>query len=146
MDGVRGWLVEHYLTLKFAHLLLVMLWGFTAIGAFWVLVVAHRDAKRAPEDTELGRRRRWVFARFGEVVIIEHVCFPLVLLTGAALWWAADWPLSGSWLSVKLHIVLGVFVPMEIIDVALSYAEQESTDEDNEYDQTILSAEYRVSF
>ena len=35
---------------------------------------------------------------------------------------------------------------VEIIDVALSYAEQESTDEDNEYDQTILSAEYRVSF
>jgi hypothetical protein len=60
--------------------------------------------------------------RFDQGVVLEHVAFPIVLASGLLMVWLAGWSWQDvNWLSLKLGIVLVIFVPMEIIDYYLSH-------------------------
>ena len=114
-------LAPWYLYIKFLHVFCVGLWSFSAVGAFWFVYVANRERRQARGDDELLRRDEWVRWHFNNVVFLEHVAFPLVLITGGLLFAAASWNLSAGWLALKVAIILGVFVPMEILDTWLSH-------------------------
>lgn len=121
MTAIHDFLASHYLILKFFHLFVVMIWGFSAIGGFWYLVTASREWSKDKENLELKRRKEWAQWHFNNVVVLEHIAFPLVLLTGTLLFWVSSWPLDYNWLFWKLVIVLGIFIPMEIVDIWLSH-------------------------
>ena len=121
LSEIHDWLAPHYLTLKFIHLFFVMLWGFSAIGGFWYLIVANREYAKNRNDEEMRRRKEWAQWHFNNVVVLEHIAFPLVILTGVTLFWVSDWPLDGNWLFWKLVVVLGIFIPMEVMDTWLSH-------------------------
>jgi uncharacterized membrane protein len=114
-------LAPWYLHIKFLHVFCVGIWSFSAVGAFWFVYVASRDRRAARGNEELLRRDEWVRWHFNNVVFLEHVAFPLVLLTGGLLFASVSWSLSAGWLALKLAIVLGLFVPMEILDTWLSH-------------------------
>jgi len=54
-------------------------------------------------------------------VVLEHIAFPVILVTGPLLFLIAGWPLDAPWLVVKLLVVILVFVPMEVVDYYLSH-------------------------
>jgi hypothetical protein len=60
--------------------------------------------------------------RFDAGAVLEHGAFPVLLLTGLLMVWLAGWPWQAvNWLSLKLGIVLLIFVPLEIIDFYISH-------------------------
>jgi len=123
MDELRTLLLPWYLQIKVIHLLAVALWSFsTAVAYLYYIVPAFRAWERMPQDAGAIARRNDVMERFDRGVIIEHVAFPLLLATGVLMVWLAGWSWREvNWLSVKLGIVLLVFVPLEIIDYYLSH-------------------------
>ena len=111
-----------YLIVKFFHVISVMLWAGSAIGAFWFILVARRERmKSANRNEELVRRDDWVRHHFNNILKIEHIAFPLVITTGVALIFLANWDISTGWLYWKLGIVVLIIIPMEIIDTWLSH-------------------------
>ncbi len=59
---------------------------------------------------------------FDRGVVIEHVAFPIILVTGLVLLWISGFTLlKWSWLLAKLLLVVLVFVPMEIVDWYLAH-------------------------
>lgn len=114
-------LAPWYLHIKFLHVFCVGLWSFSAVGAFWFVHVASSERRKARGDEELLRRDDWVRWHFNNVVFLEHIAFPLVLISGALLLFSASWSITTGWLALKLAIVLGLFVPMEILDTWLSH-------------------------
>lgn len=118
LAGLRPW----YRQIQFVHLMFAMVWGWsTAVAYFWYLRVALLQSQRRPDDAELLRRRDWALEQFDRGVVLEHTAFPLLLATGLLLYGCGGWGLSAPWLALKLAIVAGIFVPMEIVDVWLSH-------------------------
>lgn len=60
---------------------------------------------------------------FDRGVVVEHIAFPVVIITGPLLFivggWSVGWSLS--WLAAKIAIVVFVFLPMEAVDYWLSH-------------------------
>lgn len=112
----------HYLQLKFFHLLVVMLWGFSTVVAYqWYVRIAWLSWAANPDDSSRRQRRDWAFEQFDRGVVVEHVAFPLVLASGLLLMLAAGWSADSFWLGAKLAIVVLIFIPMEIADYWLSH-------------------------
>ena len=59
--------------------------------------------------------------QFDKGAALEHIAFPIVILTGATLVWLAGWGMDSRWLLAKLILVTLVFVPMEIFDYWISH-------------------------
>lgn len=111
-----------YLIVKFFHVVSVMLWAGSAIGAFWFVFVARKERLNSGnKDEELVRRDDWVRHHFNNILKIEHIAFPLVIATGLGMILLADWDISSGWLFWKLGIVVLIIIPMEIIDTWLSH-------------------------
>ena len=111
-----------YLIVKFFHLVFVMLWAGSAIGAFWFVLISRKERMDCDDnDDELVRRDDWVRHHFNNVLKIEHIAFPLVILSGISLIMLANWDISSGWLYWKLGIVVLIIIPMEIIDTWLSH-------------------------
>ncbi|MFT4518692.1 MAG: hypothetical protein ACI9JM_001077 [Halioglobus sp.] len=108
---------------KFAHLLTVAMWSFsTAVAYRNYIVPAFRAWSREPGDPLAIARRNEFMERFDKGAILEHVAFPVVLLTGLLMVWLTGWEWQElSWLSVKLGIVLVIFLPMECVDYYISH-------------------------
>ncbi len=112
-----------YLQVKFIHLFTVAMWSFsTAVAYRNFIVPAFRAWQREPDNGAAIARRNEFMERFDQGAVLEHVAFPLVLLSGLLMVWLAGWSWQGlNWLSLKLGIVLIIFVPVEIIDYYISH-------------------------
>ena len=78
-------------------------------------------AAKDPENQELQRRRDWVLEQFDRTVILEHIAFVLILITGLLLYESGAASLHDGWFAVKIAIVVVVFIPLEIYDIWLSH-------------------------
>ena len=112
----------YYAYIKFVHLFFVMIWMWsTAVGFAFYLVPVFKAWRRDPDDPQIIEIRNWVIERFDHGVSYEHVAFPIVIATGPLLWMIGGWTPDAGWLVLKLLIVIGVFVPIEIFDYYISH-------------------------
>ena len=120
-DVFGGTLASHYGLIKFIHLSAVMVWSSSALGGFYYVLVASWEYRRNRDDEELARRYEWTRWHFNFVVIAEHVAFLVLLPTGLMLAAMFNWNQELPWLYLKIWVVLYVFIPMELMDMALSH-------------------------
>jgi len=115
--------VPWYLQLKFVHLFTVALWSFsTAVAYRNYIVPAFTRWQREPTNPGLIQRRNDAMERFDQGAVLEHIAFPLVLISGLLMAWAGGWQWQTlNWLGVKLLIVGVVFLPMECLDYYISH-------------------------
>jgi uncharacterized membrane protein len=123
MESLQQSLASYYLEIKTLHLLAIALWSFSTAVAYRDYVVpAFSDWLKKPDDLEALARRDWVMERFDRGAQLEHVAFPIAIITGLCMIWIANWPLQAvNWLSIKLAIMLLIFVPVEIVDYHLAH-------------------------
>lgn len=122
VDALREWLSPWYLEIKFVHLAAVMAWIWsTSVAYVYYLVPAFQAWRRNPHDPVVIAQRDWVIDRFDHGALIEHVAFPIVMVSGPLLYWVGGWDTSATWLTIKLLIVLGLFLPIEVFDYHLSH-------------------------
>lgn len=122
LASIQQSLGSYYIYIKFIHLLAVMIWSWsTSVAYVWYLQGAWKAWLRNPQDSLLKARRNWAFEQFDRGVILEHIAFPVVLITGPLLLIITGWPLLTPWLVVKLGIVLLVFLPVEAFDYWISH-------------------------
>lgn len=122
LDSLRTTLAPSYLYIKFIHLFFVMIWGWsTAVAYSWYVKGAFLRWEKNPRDAQAIQRRNWAIEQFDKGVVLEHVAFPIILVTGPLLWFIGPWNLDFKWLVVKLAIVALIFVPMEVCDYWLSH-------------------------
>jgi len=112
----------YYFYIKFIHLFFVMIWMWsTAVGFAFYLVPVFKAWRRNPDDLQIIAMRDWAMERFDHGVSYEHVAFPIVLITGPLLLILGGWTLSSGWLVLKLLIVIGIFIPIEVFDYYISH-------------------------
>lgn len=122
LDTVREVLGPWYLYIKTLHLLAVMAWVWsTSVAYAFYLVPIFKAWRRNPLDREIVRARNWAIERFDEGATYEHIAFPIILVTGPLLYLAGGWSSSVGWLVLKLLIVFGIFLPIELMDYYLSH-------------------------
>lgn len=122
IDALREFLAPYYLYVKTVHVLAISAWLWSAASAYaFYLVPVFKAWRRNPQDPEVRAMRDWAIERFDQGVTYEHIAFPLVLLTGGLMYFAAGWSTAAGWLALKLLIVLGVFLPIEVFDYHLSH-------------------------
>lgn len=116
-------LAPYYLVFKWAHLLFVAVWAFsTAVAYSYYVAPAFRAWMANKTEPELIRRRDAMIRAFDRGVVLEHVAFPGLLVTGLTMVWLNGWPLDQlNWLTAKLLIVALVFIPMEVVDYHISH-------------------------
>ena len=94
----------------------------SAVGAYvYYFRTTLFAAKKDPHNMELQRRLIWAYEQFDKTVVLEHIAFPVVLITGLLMFFMAGWSIDSQWLLIKLVIVIGFFIPLEILDVWISH-------------------------
>lgn len=122
IETLRALLAPYYLQIKFIHIVAVTVWLWsTAVAYAYYLVPVFKAWRRNPRDAELIELRNWVMERFDHGVIYEHIAFPVALITGLSLYITAGWTTASGWIALKLLIVIGIFLPIEIADYYLSH-------------------------
>ncbi|MCB0219048.1 MAG: hypothetical protein KDH09_05080 [Chrysiogenetes bacterium] len=122
IEAIRETLGPWYVYIKFVHVLAVMIWGWsTMVGFGWYLRPMYIKWLRNPGDEVARERRNWAMEHFDRGVVPEHVAFPIVIVTGLLMFMVGDWHLGMNWLTFKLALVFGIFVPMEAVDYYLSH-------------------------
>lgn len=115
-------LAPWYLQIRFLHILFALIWlGSTAVAFTNYLLPAFRAALKNPEDPTAIRERNRMMERFDRGVLLEHIAFPALLITGIGLLLIGGWSADSLWLVIKLAIVVWVFLPMEAADYWLSH-------------------------
>ncbi len=111
-----------YPYIKFIHVLAISAWAWsTSVGYYWFLRNAYISWKKNPGDPEYKRRKDWALEQFDNGAIIEHVAFPVAIVTGLSMFVIGGWGLDRPWLKWKLLILVTIFLPMEIVDIWLSH-------------------------
>jgi len=119
---LQGFLAPYYLYIKLVHLIAVTIWLWsTIVGYSYFLVPVFKAWRRNPRDPDIVALRNWAIERFDHGVIYEHVAFPVVILSGPLLWITGGWNLGTGWFLLKMLIIVGIFIPMEICDYYLSH-------------------------
>lgn len=122
LDWLREFLAPGYLYIKTVHLLAVTVWTWSTAAAYaYYLVPVMKAWRRNPGDAQVVALRDWAMERFDQSATYEHLAFPVVLITGPMLYLAAGWSTASGWLALKLLIVVGLFIPIEIIDYHYSH-------------------------
>lgn len=122
METLRLELLPYYAEIKFLHVSAVMAWIWsTSVAYLHYLVPAFRAWRTHPDDPGVLAMRDWVIDRFDRGAIIEHTAFPIVITTGPLLFWLGAWSTNATWLTFKLLIVVGIFLPIEVFDYHLSH-------------------------
>ena len=122
LQFAQSFLAGYYLQIKFIHLVFAGMWFWsTSVAYTYYLVPLFRDWLKNPEDPDRIRLRNWAMERFDEGAILEHVAFPILLITGPMLMIAGGWTLVSSWLAMKLVLVVLVFIPVEVMDYYLAH-------------------------
>jgi uncharacterized membrane protein len=121
-EALQLFFAPYYLYVKTLHLLAMSAWLWSAASAYaFYLVPVFKAWRRNPHDPEVRAMRDWAIERFDQGVTYEHIAFPVVLLTGALLYFTAGWSTASGWLALKLLIVAGIFLPIEVLDYHLSH-------------------------
>ena len=111
-----------YLQIKLLHLLAVMVWLFsTAVGYQNYVVPAFKAWLAAPDDAQAIAMRNLAIERFDKGVILEHIAFPIIMITGPILWLLSGYGAESDWFVLKMLIVFGILLPIEIADYHLSH-------------------------
>lgn len=119
---LQTYLGPYYFYVKFVHLFFVMIWLWsTAVGFVFYLMPVFKAWRRNPDDPGILTMRNWVMDRFDHGVSYEHVAFPMILITGGLLWILGGWNPASGWFILKLLIIVGLFVPMEVYDYYISH-------------------------
>lgn len=122
IEAMQSALLPYYIWIKFIHVFFVMIWSWsTAVAYTWYVKGAFLRWEKNPDDPVVIQRRNWAIEQFDKGVVMEHVAFPIILITGPLLYIIGPWSLDFTWLLIKLTIVIFVFVPLEIIDYWLSH-------------------------
>ncbi|MGA9795140.1 MAG: hypothetical protein WBQ17_06335 [Rhizomicrobium sp.] len=122
MDAIVSFLSPYYFYILFVHVVAVMVWIWsTSVAYAFFVVPVFKAWRRSPDDPGLIELRNWVMERFDHGVIYEHLAFPVILLTGPLLYVVGGHSTVEGWLLLKLLIVVGVFLPIEICDYYLSH-------------------------
>lgn len=121
--AMMDWLAPWYAQIKFLHVIMVGIWAFSTAVAYQNYVIpAFRRALANPGDAEAIDQRNRAIEAFDKGVVLEHVAFPGVLLTGLLLLWLGQWSIMETWwLAAKLALVVLIFIPMEIVDYRISH-------------------------
>jgi len=115
-------LAEYYVYIKFFHMVFAAIWAWsTSVAYMAYLVPLFRDWQRNPDDPEKTQLRNWALERFDEGAKLEHIAFPMLLITGTMLMLAGGWSPDSGWFAMKLVIVVLVFLPIEIADYHLAH-------------------------
>ena len=118
----NDFLSDHYVTLKFVHVVFAAIWAWSTSVAYGTYVVPlFRDWQRAPHDPERIRLRNWAMERFDDGAKLEHIAFPMLLITGPLLMIAGGWTPDSGWFAMKLVLIVLVFLPIEIADFHLAH-------------------------
>lgn len=118
VDLIAPW----YMQIKFVHLSAVMAWIWsTSVAYLYYLLPAIRAWRRQPDDPAALKLRNWAMDRFDAGAQLEHIAFVVLLLSGALLYLCGGWTLSSGWMLLKLLIVLGLFLPIELLDIHLAH-------------------------
>ena len=70
---------------------------------------------------ELQQGLIWAYEQFDKTVVLEHIAFPVALIIGLLMFVMAGWTTDNSWILVNLVIVVGFFIPLEVLDVWISH-------------------------
>ena len=115
-------LAPYYEVIKLIHVLAVMVWLFsTAVGYQNYVVPAFKQWMSTPDDEQAIAMRNLSIERFDDGVVLEHIAFPVILITGTALWLISGYGAESDWFVLKMLIVIGIFLPIEIVDYHLSH-------------------------
>ncbi|QFU75392.1 hypothetical protein EY643_06855 [Halioglobus maricola] len=115
-------LAPYYLYIKMVHVPAAFLWFMSVLSGYSFFLVPVMQAwRRNQDDPGHTEMRNWVFERFDVSVSVEHVAYPLVMISGALLFVAGGWDAQAGWLILKLAIVFIVTVPMEAFDYYISH-------------------------
>lgn len=122
MAAFENFLSTHYTLLKFVHMFFAMIWVWSTSVAYITYVVpVMRKWLKNPQDPDITQMRNWVMERFDRGVVLEHIAFPILLITGPLLMLAGGWTIDDGWLAAKLVLVVLVFIPIELVDYHLSH-------------------------
>jgi len=122
IETIQTTFAGYYLYIKFVHVFFVMIWAWsTSVAYGWYVRGAFLKWTTSPGDPEIIKRRNWAIEQFDRGVILEHIAFPVILLTGPLLLIVSGWRLDTPWLVLKLLVVIFVFLPMEVVDYYLSH-------------------------
>jgi uncharacterized membrane protein len=122
LASASDFLSDNYVTLKFIHIVFAAVWAWSTSVAYGnYLVPLFRDWQRSPQDPDRIRRRNWAMERFDEGAKLEHIAFPLLLITGPLLMLAGGWSPDSGWFAMKLVLIVLVFLPIEIADFYLAH-------------------------
>lgn len=121
-EETRQALLPWYLHIKAVHVTAMAAWIWsTSVGFIYYLLPAFRRWFSRPHDPRARRARDWSIDQFDRGAILEHVAFPTVLASGLLLFWVGGWDTRTSWLMLKLLIVFGIFLPIEMFDYHLAH-------------------------
>lgn len=123
MNALHSALAPYYLEIKWVHLFFVAMWAFsTAVAYRYYVVPAFRAWLGDKSNPPLIEKRDAMIKAFDRGAVLEHIAFPIILLTGVTMVWLNGWPLDQlNWLTVKLMIVGLIFIPMEVVDYHISH-------------------------
>lgn len=111
-----------YQIIRFVHVAAVMVWLFsTSVAYSYYLVPIFKSWRRHPDDEQIVEMRNWVMERFDHGAILEHVAFPIIMITGPLLYLLSGYNSGDDWMLMKLLIVFGLFLPIEIFDYTISH-------------------------
>ena len=121
-DFLQGVLGPYYLQIKFIHLAAVMVWLFsTSVAYVYYLVPAFKAWRKEPDDQSIKELRNWTMERFDDGARLEHYAFPIILITGPLLYLLSGYSTADDWMLLKLMFVIGLFIPIEILDYYISH-------------------------
>jgi len=122
IEFVREIAAPYYVYIRAIHVIAVMAWVWrTSVAYAFYLVPIFKAWRRNPGDRDLITMRNWAIERFDEGAVYEHVAFPLIMITGPLLYIIGGWNAGVGWLMLKLLIVFGIFLPIEMMDYHLSH-------------------------
>lgn len=122
LETIQSAFAPYYIYIKFVHVFFVMIWAWsTAVAYTWYVKGTFLRWEKNPNDPTLIERRNWAIEQFDKGVVMEHIAFPVILITGPILYLIGPWSLDFTWMLVKLTVVVFIFVPMEIADYWLSH-------------------------
>jgi len=114
--------IDYFLYIKFIHIFFAFLWVLIVPPATSVfLKSAMMDQLADPDNEELNRRVWWVWDQLDKLIILEHIAWPVLIITGPILLACTGWPVDTPWLAAKLAIIIVIYVPMEIYDIWFSH-------------------------
>ncbi|MEQ9519408.1 MAG: hypothetical protein RLN89_08205 [Parvibaculum sp.] len=121
-ESLLDLLAEHYFVIKFVHLVFAAIWAWsTSVAYSNYLLPIFRGWQRAPDDKEKIALRNWAMERFDDGAKLEHIAFPLLLVTGVLMMLAAGWTPDNGWFAMKLVLIVLVFIPIEAMDYYLAH-------------------------